>query len=542
VLEPLKRGEDPLDGLHGNTQVPKLIGSASRYGYAGDPADKAAAAFFWDRVARHHSFATGGHGKDEYFREPDRLSHIVDGRTAETCNIYNMLKLTRRLFAYEPRVEYAEFHERALFNHILGSIDPKDGAMCYMVPVGRGYRREYQDMQRSFTCCVGTGMESHGLHGDGLYYEGGDRLWVNLYVPSTATWKAAGVDLRSETDFPEGESATLTFTLKQPRAFTLSVRRPSWAGDGFSVAVNGAALKDLPAAGAYVDVTRTWQTGDAVALVLPKRVRVEPLSDDRRVAALLWGPLVLAGDLGPQPERTERPEGTPPPRREAPRPPVPALVAADTPVGDWVKPSPGPPGTFRAVGVARDLSAASAPRDVELVPFYRLHRRSYAAYWDLLTPAGYDAKVAGLRDERERVRKLEAATVASVPIGDEDAEKPFEQAGEDSSVVRADGRPGRRAAKWFSYAVPVDSSQPAALVLTYNTDTRQPRAFEILVDGRRVGEQKLPKSSVATFIDVEYPLPNDLVAGKNRIVVRVQAAPDSETAPVYAIRTIRAGS
>ncbi|MGH9174343.1 MAG: beta-L-arabinofuranosidase domain-containing protein, partial [Vicinamibacterales bacterium] len=132
VLDPLKRREDPLDGLHGNTQVPKLVGSASRYAYTGDKSDHVAAGFFWDRVVNHHTFATGGHGKDEYFREPDRLSNITEGRTAETCNVYNMLKLTRKLFALEPDVKYAEFHEQALFNHVLGSIDPGDGATCYM--------------------------------------------------------------------------------------------------------------------------------------------------------------------------------------------------------------------------------------------------------------------------------------------------------------------------------------------------------------------------------------------------------------------------
>jgi len=127
VLDPLTRGEDQLSGLHGNTQVPKAVGAAVRYAYAGDPDDRAAATFFWDRVVGHHTFATGGHGKDEYFREPDHLSNIIDGRTSESCNVYNMLKLTRRLFALEPDVKYAEFQERALFNHILGSIDPVDG-------------------------------------------------------------------------------------------------------------------------------------------------------------------------------------------------------------------------------------------------------------------------------------------------------------------------------------------------------------------------------------------------------------------------------
>jgi DUF1680 family protein len=184
-----------------------------------------AAEFFWDAVALHHSYATGGHGKDEYFGPPDQLAERVDGRTDESCNVYNMLKMTRRLFAIHPDIKYAEFEERALFNHVLGSIDPEDGRTCYMVPVGRGVRHEYQEMLRSFTCCVGSGMESHGLHGDGIYYESGDRLWVNLYVPSTANWKSADVSVAMDTSFPEGESALLKLTLPKPK-ISLALRRP----------------------------------------------------------------------------------------------------------------------------------------------------------------------------------------------------------------------------------------------------------------------------------------------------------------------------
>ncbi|MFO1490478.1 MAG: glycoside hydrolase family 127 protein, partial [Kiritimatiellia bacterium] len=246
VLGPLKRGEDRLDGLHGNTQVPKLLGSLARHVATGDAADGAAASFFWERVAHHHSYATGGHGRNEYFGPPDRLADRVDGRTAETCNVYNMLKLTRRLFALTPDVRYAEFHERALFNHILASMDPEDGRTAYMVPVGRGVRQEYQDMSDSFTCCVGSGMESHALHGDGIYFESGDRLWVNLYTPSTAQWSSAGVGLTVETDLPVGDAVSIRLTCGAPRRFRLSLRRPSWAGDGFTVAVNGEAVRDVP--------------------------------------------------------------------------------------------------------------------------------------------------------------------------------------------------------------------------------------------------------------------------------------------------------
>ena len=173
IVDPLANAQDILAGKHGNTQVPKLLGSLERYIYTGSTADYRAASYFWDQVALHHSFATGGHGRNEYFGPPDKLNDMIDGRTAETCNVYNMLKLTRRLFALEPDIRYAEFHERALLNHILGSMDPADGTTCYMVPVGRAVRREYQDLSRSFTCCVGSGMESHALHGLGIYYESG---------------------------------------------------------------------------------------------------------------------------------------------------------------------------------------------------------------------------------------------------------------------------------------------------------------------------------------------------------------------------------
>jgi DUF1680 family protein len=526
VLDPLARGEDPLAGLHGNTQVPKALGWAVRYAYTGDGVDGAAARFFWDRVVNHHTFATGGHGKDEYFREPDRLSNIIDGRTAETCNVYNMLKLTRRLFALQPEAKYAEFHERALFNHILGSIDSSDGAMCYMVPVGRGVRREYQDMSRSFTCCVGTGMESHTLHGDGIYYESGDRLWVNLYAPSTAEWEAAGAQLAMDTEFPEGESAKLMLTVRSPKAFTLALRRPSWAPAGFKVTVNGVAVERLPPPGSYLELKRTWKTGDVVALSLPKALRLDLLADNRRRAAIMWGPLVLAGDLGPEPARG--------PAAREPQPDPPVLVAAERPISEWLKPVSGKPGTFRTDRVGRD-------RDLELVPFYRIHHRTYAAYWDLLTPPEYEKRIAENAAERERQRKLEQATVAFVVPGDPQNERELNQRGEGTSVLRADGRPGRRAAKWFSYDISIDATRPVALVVTYNSDTRRSRTFEILVEGHRVGEQTIPESSESRFYDVQYPIPSGIVQGKQKATVRFQAVSGNETAPVFGIRIIRLG-
>ncbi len=326
ILDPLKRHEDPLDGVHVNMTIPKLIGSLARFIYTGDVGDGFAAGYFWDRVAQHYTFATGGQGKDEYFREPDKLGNIIDGRTAETCNVYNMLKMTREMFALRPDPEYAEFQERALFNHILGSID-QEGNTCYMVPVGRGVRREYQDMFSSFTCCVGTGMENHALHGYGIYYEAADRLWVNLYAPSIAQWSSAGATVEMKTGFPDTDEARLTVTLKTPKRLTIAVRRPLWAGEGFVAKVNGTESIAAPPPGSYVEVTRTWNSGDSIALVLPKALHLEPTRDNPKRAAIMWGPIVLAGDLGPDPTRGN--EDVPPP-------------AVDVPVAGWRRPSTGP--------------------------------------------------------------------------------------------------------------------------------------------------------------------------------------------------------
>jgi DUF1680 family protein len=528
VVEPLQRGEDPLNGLHGNTQVPKLIGSAARYAAFGDRADLAAATTFWTRVVEHHTFATGGHGKDEYFREPDRLATIADGRTAETCNVYNMLKLTRLLFALQPDVRYAEFHERALFNHVLGSMDPADGATCYMVPVGRGVRREYADMGRSFTCCVGTGMENHALHGLGLYYEAGDRLWVNVYAPSTARWEAAGVSLTMDTSFPEGDAATLTLTADAPRSFTLALRRPSWAGDGFAVHVNGRPVPVRSGPGSYVEIARAWRSGDIVAVALPKTLRLERLPDDPTRAAVLWGPLVLAGDLGPQPRQEEEGDGDGPALASTTSP----VLVTERPVQEWLKPEPGRSGAFRTTGIGAD---------VVLAPFHATHRRIYTAYWDLLTPAQNAERLQAIEAERARVSRLEAATIVFVAPGDAAGDRAHNQQGDATSVVRTDGRPGRRAAKWFAYDLPLTGGSPAALVVTYNRDNRRARSFEILVDGTRLAEERFAFDSESRFYDREYALPAALVAGKAQITVRFQAVGGNEIAPVYGLRLVRAG-
>ncbi len=553
--EPLKRHQDNLSGKHGNCQIPKLIGSAARYGYTGDPQDIMASSFFWDRVVRHHSYASGGHGLAEYFGAPDQLSRRVDGRAAETCNAYNMAKLTRRLFSFRPDAAYADFQERVLFNHILASIDPDGGRTSYMVPVGHREQQEYQDLQRDFTCCVGTGMESHGLHGYGVWYESDDTIWATLFVPSTAEFELGKAKLAMETSFPEGDSATIRVTLPQPKEFTLMVRRPLWAGDGFRIAVNGTVIEQPPiaslndpvaggraggvgneseqASSSFVALKRTWRSGDTVTLTLPKSLHLEPCADDPRVTAFMWGPLALASDLGP------RVEGR---RGGAELPPVRVLVSPTRDVNALLEPA-GATGEFRTKATLRVPGSDAAHEPLTLRPFYRTHRRLYGLYHDVVTQADLDARVAATAAARDAEAKLDAATVGRVVVGDAASEAAANYKSEpaDRAIGRANGRTQRTGPGWISYEIAVDPAASMTLVVTYFNDPGLPALvadFGISIDGRSVARYAADQSIIG-WVQARYPVPAELTQGKTRVTVRLEAAGGSRIVPTYQVRTVR---
>ncbi len=531
IIDPLANGQDILAGKHGNTQVPKMIGSLERYIYTGDEVDGRAAKFFWNEVALRHTFATGGHGKNEYFGQPDKLNDMVDGRTSESCGVYNMIKMARTLFSVDPEVRYADYQERALFNAILGGQDPEDGRVSYMVPVGRGVQHEYQDKFESFTCCVGSQMETHAFHALGIYYETGNKLWISLYAPSQVDWKTAGVKLEMSTDLPLGQVATLKVSRTTSKKFTLALRRPFWAGTGFKVEVNGHSLKDLPKPDSYVEITRTWKAGDTVQIVLPKTLRKEPLPDNPNRTAVLWGPLVLAGDLGPELDRRSlRQSGTAPP-------PAPVLVTAEQKVEDWLKPVAGKPGVFRTQNVG-------LTSDVEFEPFYTMARHRYAVYWDVFTPADWKKTSEAYAAEADKKRKLESATVGFAQPGQMQSERDFAQQGEDTSPVQLMGRYGRQATKWFSFDLPVDPAHPMLLVVTYSNDARGRKGeFNVLADGTQLGQQTIGRRSPeqdVRFFDAEYALPGELVKDKQKITIRFEATEGNMIPGVFGVRTVRA--
>jgi len=286
----------------------------------------------------------------------------------------------------------------------------------------------------------------------------------------------------------------------------------------------------------YVRVTRTWKTGDVVELTIPKSLRLEPTPDDASVAALMWGPLVLAGDLGPRRDGSRR-------ERASETPIVaPTLVTDDRPVEQWVVPNGARAGDFRVVNVARSLVQPSAAvGDVSLTPFYRTHGRTYSVYFDVLPASAFDARVKSRAESAARERELEAATVAFVQPGNPQAEQTFNYRSEPAErpIARMIDRSGRGGPGWFSYDVPIDASVPSALVITYHNDLGLPvlGSFDIQADGATIGRYT-PNRVATEFWSQTYDLPMP-TPGKNKVTVRFQSTSDGRIVPVYGLRVIR---
>ena len=522
ILDPLARGEDILPGKHANTQIPKLIGLADRYEIAGEPSDRAAADFFWERVVHHHSYVTGGHCDHEHFGPPDRLNDRLSPVTTETCNVYNMLKLSQHVFGWRPEADVADFYERAWLNHIRSSQHP-DGRVIYNVSLQPGFHKEYQSKYDAFTCCVGSGMENHVKYAEGIYFHNATSLWVNLYLASELNWSDRGVRVRLESGWPDAETARLTLTCAQPTELTLRLRQPFWVRDGFAVRVNGEPIANAAPASRYLEITRRWQTGDRVEVAFPMSLRTEPMPDNPARLAVFYGPTLLAANLGPVDDPAAAQSDY-----------VPVLVTANRPVTDWVKPVTLESRVFRTVGVGR-------PREVELVPFHHLHDRRYTVYFDTFTPEGWAKEEATRRAAEVRRRALEARTVDQLRIGEMQPERDHRLEGEHTTAGEAMGRKWRHATDggWFAFEMKVDPAAANGLLCTYWGGESGQRTFDILVDGTKVGTQTLLNNHPGEFFDVTYAIPAELTRGREKVTVRFQAHPGRWAGGLYGCRLVR---
>jgi hypothetical protein len=380
--EPLSRSLDKMKGEHVNSFIPNIIGAAREYELTGEPVLRALATFFWNEVTGARSFVTGGTSDNEAWEsDPYQLYEELGRNSHESCCTYNMLKLTRHLFSWEAAAKYADYYERALWNGILPTQNPADAMMMYYVPMLPGMFKTFMKPYDSFWCCTGTGMENHAKYGDSIYFQDGGGLFVNLFIASALDWTEKGVKVRQETRFPEEPKTTLVIGAARPVEFALRVRVPEWVAGVCSVKINGKRHEASASPSSYLTIARTWKNGDRIEVDLPMKLRLERLPDRPDVAAVLYGPIVLAGTLGGAEGLTEDkvygkygPEGEPVA--------VPTFDVKDNaPLEAWIKPVAGKPLTFRTEG-------AGKPNDVTLVPFYKLFGERYAIYWQFPAPGG----------------------------------------------------------------------------------------------------------------------------------------------------------
>jgi len=521
VMDPLSQGRDTLTGLHANTQIPKFIGNARQYELTGDKSAHDAALNFWRFVSQERSYVIGGDSDGEMFTDKTHLSQALGTNTTETCNTYNMLKLTRHLFAWEPRVEYADFYERALYNHILASQNPRTGMMCYYVPLRSGARKAYNTPEDSFWCCTGTGVENHAQYGDSIYFHGTDgSLYVNLFIPSELRWKQRGITIRQETLFPDRDRAKLTISAAKPVKFALRIRRPMWASTGYAVKVNGKAVPSDTMPG-FVAIARTWREGDTVDVTLPMSIHAEGFRDNPDRKAFLYGPIVLCAGVNPGE-------------------PIPVIVPAEKRAGHMLKRVGDGPIVVELEGdVVREGETAS-PSPVELTPFFRSHDRAQMVYWDVLTPDAWQARLRADEAEKERKKALESRTVDMVAIGNRRSESGHNLTGQAHSSGPFNGKSYRHApGGWFAYDLKIDPSVPLQVSCTYWGSDGGGRVFDILVDGTKVATERLENSHPGEFFDKAYDIPAELVAGKSKVTVRFQAQGNAIAGGVFEVRILK---
>jgi hypothetical protein len=531
VFGPLARGEDKLDRLHANTQIPKIIGATREYELTGDPQFLTVAQTFWDAVALHRSYVIGGDSDHEHFFPAGDFAKHLSTDTAETCNTYNMLKLTRELFALEPSAAKMDFYERALYNHILASQDPETGMFVYLMSLKPGHFKTYSTPENSFWCCVGTGMENHSKYGDTIYFHDAGSLYVNLFIASELSWPEKNLVVRQETKFPESDSTILKIKAEKPVNFALKIRHPAWATSGLDVTVNGRRQPVTSTPGSYFTLPRDWHDGDKVEIHFPMKLHTEPLPGVSNIVAILYGPIVLAGELGtnamPNPITANQTDFS-----KLPAPDAPVFVGDKAKLLKQIEPVAGRLLTFRT----HDLGQ---PRDVTLIPFYQLHRQRYSVYWKLLSTTEWKAQTAELAAaEASRVAE-EAHMVDSVSPGEQQSEADHKLQGGDTQSGDFDGRKWRHASDWFSYEVKVLPDQPVQLVCTFWGGDAGGREFDVVVDGNIVATEKLNNNRPGEFYDAAYALPAELVRGKDKVTVKFSAHPGNIAGGLYGCRVLR---
>lgn len=546
LLVPLENGKDCLDNMHANTQIPKVIGYQRIAELAHDVQYHNASEYFWEIVTRQRSLALGGNSRREHFPTKENcIDYINDIDGPESCNTYNMLKLTEDLNRVKPNGMYGDFYETAMFNHILSAQHPQHGGYVYFTPVRPRHYRNYSAPNEAMWCCVGTGMEDHGKYGQFVWtHDKGvkaedDALYVNLFVASELNWKDRKMVIRQQTAFPYAESSVVEVA-KGKGTFILKVRKPSWC-ENFTVKGVGFDADSYEENG-FVCMKRKWKKGDQVKISMPMHAYIKPMINVPQYVAIMYGPILLGMKTGTEDMRS--------------------LIADDSRFGQYaggkklaldeapillpkhlddiaknLKPVPGKPLHFKLATHMENTI------DGELQPFFEIHDSRYMMYWLALGENDYKAYMQKLADEEKARQALEARTVDKVNPGEQQPETDHRMETDDSNKGNTEGIFFRDAkdGHYFSYLMQTKGETNLSLQLKFwGQDEWRTSEFDIYVNDKLLcSVNNSHRWRTTQFKTVDYAIPSEFVKGKKEIRVKFVAHKGKQVGQIYGVRLVK---
>lgn len=541
-LDPLSKGIDNLDNKHANTQIPKFIGFARIAELSGDKNYEKAGRFSWETITTNRTLAFGGNSRREHFPSVESCGDFInDVDGPESCNSYNMLKLTEDLFRMQPLAHYADYYERTVFNHILSTQHPEHGGYVYFTTARPRHYRVYSTPNNAMWCCVGTGMENHGKYNQFIYTHSADSLFLNLFIASELNWKDKKVSIKQETNFPYEEHTKLTITQGNSK-FKLMVRYPEWVKKGaLKISVNGKAVKYSALPSSYISIDRKWKKGDVVEVELPMHNTVEHLPNVPNYLAFMHGPILLSAKTGSDDLRglladdgrwAQYPGGKMYPIDQAP-----ILIEDDIEnIANKLVPVEGEPLSFTL-----DVDMIN-PIELKLEPFSHIHDSRYMMYWLALTNSGYQAYLDSLSTMEKKRIEIENRTIDFVATGEQQPETDHAMQNEKSGTGNTHNEFYRdaRGGGYFSYEMKTNSETDLGLIVRYWGAEWGGRKFDIYIDDEKLlTEDNTGRWNQSKFQDVEYAIPSSFVDGKKQIRVKFQALPHNTAGAVYHIRLVK---
>lgn len=546
ILDPLIKDEDRLTGMHANTQIPKVIGYKRVAELSQDDKDwnhanewNHAARFFWNTVVNHRSVCIGGNSVREHFHPADNFTPMLnDVQGPETCNTYNMLRLTKMLYQDSPGTNFADYYERALYNHILASQEPDKGGFVYFTPMRPGHYRVYSQPETSMWCCVGSGLENHTKYGEFIYAHQKDTLYVNLFIPSQLTWKEKGVTLTQETSFPDDGKVTLRIDKVPKKGFTLKIRQPQWAEHSkeYNVKINGKSETSIIGENNnYLTLHRKWKKGDVITFNLPMKVNLEQIPDKKDYYAFLYGPIVLAASTG-----TEHLDGLYADDsrgghiahgKQIPLQEVPMLIGNPEAIRNSLHKKDDNQLTFTFDGNVYPVQNKA----LELVPFFRLHNARYAVYFRQANEEQFKAIQKEMATAERKATELANQTVDLIFPGEQQPESDHGIQYEQAETGTNKDRHFRRAKGWFSYNLKV-KEEASRITITIQENDRN-KVTILLNNEKPAVNPTISEADKDGFITLSWLLPQKLEAGS----CPIRFTPDGTewTPAIYEVRLLK---